>query len=388
MFLAKAFQTDTRPRQEAKSLVEANYSVFVLDWGKGGKLKAIQRIDGALVSSYGLASTRSRIGLALGALIFQILLFLESIRMIGGFRQKPVIHANDFNTLLPGCLLALFRLSTALVYDAHELSYAAYGEFFSSTIGSLIRVIEARFVRWADVILTVSPDFARYYRQFNRRTEVICNCPRASDIPRLSKRDVRKRLGLAVDAFIVSYVGTVRYDSRFDLLLKVAQLLKRDDRILFLVVGGDQRGYPVQPHVVRLARETGARVTLVPPVRREEALAYVAASDLTWAIYDKRSLNMRLTWPWKLFESLACHIPVIVDNGTSRAGLVKKLGCGLVAESDDPAQLSELIVSLVENPTRLREIMLPDAQSAAEFTWEAMSRQLVKTYQEIATGLS
>jgi glycosyltransferase involved in cell wall biosynthesis len=387
-FLAKAFQTDSRVRQEAKSLVEANYSVFVLAWGKAGKFKSIENVDGAVVHSYFPDIPRSRVGLAFGAVVFQIVLLLESLGLITRFGQKPIIHAHDFNTLLPGCLLALFRLPAALVYDAHELSYAAYGEFFSSTIGSLIRVIEARFVRFVDVIITVSPEFARYYRRFNREMEVIFNCPRASDIPKVSRRDARKRLGLAVDAFIVSYVGTVRYDSNFDLLLRVARVLKGDERIQFLVVGGDARARNLSPDAMHLTREAGGRVVYVPYVCREEALAYVAASDLTWAIYDKRSLNMRLTLPWKLFESLACHVPVIVDKGTARAGFVERFRCGIIAETEDPDRLSELIVLLADNPDRLHESMLPDTQLAAEFTWEAMSRRLVGIYREITNASS
>jgi glycosyltransferase involved in cell wall biosynthesis len=381
-FLAKVFRTDSRVRQEAKSLVGANYSVFVLAWSKGGKFRSIENLDGATVRSYGLLSPRSRLGLALGALVFQAILFLESLRIIVRLKQKPIVHAHDFNTLLPGCLLALFRLSAALVYDAHELTYAAYSEFFSSKIGNIIRAIEERFIRCAMAIITVTPEFARYYSRFGRKTEVVFNCPRASDIPRASRLELRTRLGLAVNAFIVSYIGTARYDSRFDLLLSVAQVLREDERVLFLVVGCDERGLPLSSYA-RLAKEAGARVTFLPFTSRDKALAYVAASDLTWAIYDKRSLNMRLTLPWKLFESLACRVPVIVDNGTARAEFVKKLKCGLVAETDDPAHISELIVSLVDNPARLRDSMLPDTQLAAEFTWESMSGKLIEVYKRL-----
>jgi glycosyltransferase involved in cell wall biosynthesis len=357
--------------------------VFVLAWDREDEFKTVENVDGAVVRSFTLGASRSRFGLALGALVFQIVLVLESFRLIGRLGRKPIVHAHDFNTLLAGCFLRLFRLSAGLVYDAHELAYAAYGEFFSPSIGNIIRLVEERLIRHVDSIITVSPAFADYYRRFGRKTELVYNCPRASDVPRLSRKKLRTRLGLPPNAFIVSYVGTARYDSRLDLFLSVAKLLGADERVMFLFVGGDENGGPLAPDVKRIAR--GARVTFLPFTNPgPDALAYVAASDLTWAIYNRQSLNMRMTLPWKFFESLACCVPVLVMKGTLLEELVGRLRCGFVSNTDDPAEISNLVSSLLDDSAKMRKTVFPEkGRIADEFTWETMSRKLTEIYTAI-----
>jgi len=378
MFLANTYQIDTRVRQEAKSLVEADYSVYVLAWDRERGFRPIDKMDGAIVRSFSHVNLRrfSALRLVLGALIFQILLFLECVSLIGRLRQRPIIHAHDFNTLLPGCLIRILRLSVGLVYDSHELSYAAYSEFFKPTIGCIISSIEKRCLRHVDTVITVSPPIANYLRRFNPATEIIYNCPRMSDIPKLSKQEIRRQLGLPLDTFIVSYVGVIRYDSKLDSLLTVASYMRNMSNVDFLVVGGG----PLAPEFRRAARETPGRLTLVSQVPPRKALYYVAASDLTWAIYETRSLNQRLTITWKFFESLACRVPMIVRGGSYTAELVKKLRCGKVLESDDPNEISQVIISLANE--RAHHMLAADGTSQ-ELAWEVTSRKLIEIYDRL-----
>jgi glycosyltransferase involved in cell wall biosynthesis len=382
MFLAKAFQTDPRPRQEAKSLVEASYPVFVLAWDRDRNFARIENVDGALVRSYHHVRAFSPFLLALGAVVFQILIFLDTIRLIGRLRERPIIHAHDFNTLLPGCIVGLTRLSVALVYDCHEVSYAAYSEYFNHLAGSLVRAVEQLCLRCVDSVITVSPPLAEYLRRFNAATETIYNCPRMSDIPRLSKERARHELGLPADAFIVSSIGTIRYDCRLDLLLAVSALTKKQN-IHYVVVGDG----PLAADFGQAASQaSGTRLTVLPRVPREVALTYVLASDLTWSLYreDPGFLNPRVTIPWKFFESLACGVPVIVEPGTMRAVLVEELECGLVAKSNDPSDIMQDVLRLAGSSDAHQEMCRAARRaSARRFNWEAMSIKLCDVYERV-----
>lgn len=391
MFLAKAFQTDPRPRQEARSLVEANHSVFVLAWDRECLFPPIEKVDSVIVRSFGCVNFRRSpaLGLALGAMIFQMLLVLETVRLISYFKRRPIIHAHDLNTLLPGCFLRVFRLSIGLVYDCHELSYGAYSEFFNPMMGCIIRAIEEQLLRYVDVIITVSDSVANYFRRFDRVTEVIYNCPRIEDIPKFTKEEARVRLGLPIHGFIVSFVGSIRYDCRLELLLAVASVTPNN--VHFLVVGdllGSLGAGSLGLKLGEAARgASDTALTILPRVPRETALSYVLASDLTWAVYEKRarSLNASMTIPWKFFESLACGVPVIVEPGTVRAEMVREFKCGVVLESDDPNDISQVILSLAEHPDQHQKMCAEAKRTsiAMKFNWEAMSVKLVDTYRQL-----
>jgi glycosyltransferase involved in cell wall biosynthesis len=384
MFLAKAFQTDPRPRQEAKSLANAGYSVFVLAWDRERQFNSIENVDGAMVHSleYLHLGRSSGHGLALGAIILQILLFLETLRLVGRLGARPMVHAHDLNTLLPACLLRRLGISVGLVYDSHELSYAAYGEFFNPVMGRIIQAIENRYIGYADAVLTASEGVAGYLRRFNPRIEVVYNCPQAADIPRISRAEARSRLDLPLSAVIVSSVGTVRYDSELDLLIRIATFTKKQN-IQYLIVGDG----PSAPGLRDAARAAGdIRLTILPRVSRETALLLVLASDLTWAVYRHgiESLNPRVNIPWKFFESLACGVPLIVEEGTAKADLVRKFECGVVLESDDLSYISQAILSLVDRPNDYQNMCARAKQAfILQFSWEAMSIKLIHLYRDL-----
>jgi glycosyltransferase involved in cell wall biosynthesis len=389
MFLAKAFQTDTRPRQEAKTLSSAGYRIFVIAWDRDSRFKPLEDVDGATVRSFRPLSLASFSGfrLALGAAVFQMILVLECTRLVGHLRERPIVHAHDLNTLLPGCLLRILGLSSCLVYDCHELSYAAYAEFFSFAMGRMIHVIEKRCIRYADAVITVSESVADYLRQSNPRTEVVYNCPQAADIPRISRRQARTRLDLPPDAFVISSVGTVRYDSKLDLLVRIAASTKKQN-IQYLIVGDG----PSLLGIKEAARAAGdINLKILPRVSRETALLFVSASDLTWAVYQHgdESLNPRVTIPWKFLESLACGVPLVVEEGTVRADLVREFKCGLVLESDEPTYVSQAILSLIARPNDYQN-MCAAAKRAfdQQFNWEMMAIKLISLYRDLGQATS
>ena len=206
----------------------------------------------------------------------------------------------------------------------------------------------------------------------------IYNCPRLRDIPEISREEARLRLGLPQGAFIVCYVGMIRYGCRLELLLSVASLL-RNQNVQFLVVGDG----PLATGFREAANKAkNPRVTVVRRVPRERALSYVVASDLAWVLYDDQNPSLKVAMPWKLFESMACGVPPMVGARTIRARLVEKLKCGVIVESDEPTKIAQAILSIANDPERRHKMGLSGKQaSMTEFNWQAMSKKLIGIYK-------
>jgi glycosyltransferase involved in cell wall biosynthesis len=382
MLVAKGFQRPDIPRarQESRTLVEAGYRVFVLAWDRYGEFPTRETVDGANVRSFVPVNLTkfSRLGLALGGLLFQIVAFFEALRLIKRLKQRPIVHAHDINTLLPSCFLRVLGLSSGLVYDCRELTYGVYSGWFNPFVGEIMRTLEERLLPYSDAVITVSQPIAEYLAKFKQRVTVIYNCPRMVDVPSFSKMDARKQLGLPLSSFIVSYVGMIRHGCKLELLLSVASTFQRES-VHFAVVGGG----PLASEFGRTASKTqNCKVTVVPLVSREKALLYVLASDLTWALYDDRNLSLNVAMPWKLFESMACGVPVLVEHGSIRARFVEKHGIGVVLSNDDPGYVAGAIASLAQDPARHQQMITAGKQLAeSEFNWEAMSNKLVAIYE-------
>jgi len=256
-----------------------------------------------------------------------------------------------------------------------------YSEWFHPLIGGVLRVLEERCIRYADSIITVSDWIGNYLQKFNKEVKIIYNCPRLTDIPKFSVKEAREQLGLPTNAFIVSHIGTIRYGCRLDLLLQVAAQA-RNNNVHFIVVGDG----PLGPQFRSAAREAHCpQLTVLPRTSRERALLHILASDLTWALYSDPSVSMnsRVGVPWKFFESLACGVPMLVEEGTLRAELVRKLNCGVILKSDEACDVSNAINSLADDPL-YHHLMSNAAKSASsEFNWEAMSEKLVHVYRQL-----
>jgi len=366
-------------------LLDHGYPVYVFAWDRNGEFPALDMVDGATVRSFSFGKLNKfyKLGLILGSTVFQILVFFEIIKLVGRLKNRPIVHAHDINTLLPACYLRALRLCCALVYDCREFTYGVYYEWFSLVVASVMSAIEQRCLPCADAVITVSDPIACYLRRFNPVTEIVYNCPRTNDIPKLSKKEARIRLGLPLDSFIISYVGAIRYDSRLDLLLSVARLTEKHN-VHFVVVGDG----PLASKFRQAAREAAsAHLTVLPAVPREMALLYVVASDLTWVVYQNRieSLNARWALPWKFFESLACGVPVVAEGGTIRSKLINELKCGVVLESDDPNDVSRAILWIAAHPDQHLKMCANAryASAAMKFNWEAMSTKLIGVYSRL-----
>ena len=383
MLVAKAFQRPDIPRarQEAETLIDAGFPVSVLAWDRNIEYTPNQKLGEINVHSIRTInlSEFSRIGLVVGGFVFQFLVFIQAIREIRKAKQRPIVHVHDINTLLPGCLLRKLRLASGLIYDCRELTYALYSEWLHPTLGGIVRVLEESSLRSVDSIITVNDAIADYLHKFGPPVTIVYNCPRLADIPKITKKEARIILGLPPDCFIVSYIGMVRFGCGLELLVEVAEQMG-DSNVHFLVVGDG----PLAPKIRQAAEEMGANsnFSALPRVSRQKALLYTLASDATWAIYPE-SVNARISSPWKLFESMACGVPVIVDSGTFQSKIITKFGCGLVLKDHAPQMIHQSIVSMSKDRVECRRMSLAGRKAAEmEFNWENMSRRLTKIYSK------
>jgi glycosyltransferase involved in cell wall biosynthesis len=388
VLVAKGYQIPELPRakQEAETLSQAGYQVFVIAWDRYAEFPVLENIGGVIVHSIRSVnlSSFSKAGLILGGLLFQVLMFLETMKLILELEQRPIIHAHDINTLPVACLLRRIHLCSGLVYDCREFTYGVYYEWFNVLVASFVRVIEERLLRYVDTIITPSDSIASYLRKFNQSTEIIYNFPRLADIPQVSKKEARMVLGLPRDAFIISFVGGIRYGCMLDLLLAVAS--KSGGRGVHYVVVGEG---PLASDFRKAAKQAiNAPLTVMPRVPREAALLYVTSSDLTWSVYQQgpESLNQRVALGWKLFESLACGVPVLVNADTLSAEFVTRFKCGIVFAGDNPDRMLQLILDFAGNPDQFREISraAKNVSNAMDLNWEAMGTKLLGIYRRVS----
>ena len=87
--------------------------------------------------------------------------------------------------------------------------------------------------------------------------------------------------------------------------------------------------------------------------------------------------------PQKLYEMLACGLPVIVTDFPDQADLVRSLDAGLVVPPDDPAALARAVAELRAIPLAREKMMKVAAVIKAEHSWDVRVAEIEKVLARV-----
>ncbi len=191
---------------------------------------------------------------------------------------------------------------------------------------------------------------------------------------------IRAQLGLQ-DKFVVIYAGL--HGIAYDLpgLMDVANSLKDNEDIHFLLVGDG----PVKAETEKRATEHGlTNVTFIPQIPTEQIPAYYNAADVS--VVPMRTPQAPGTLPIKIYDSMACALPVIVcANGEPRQ-VVEEAQSGLVTDPMNLEQLEQAILKLHDNP-ELRTSLGQNALAAvrSNYSRQAQAKQLTALLESVVS---
>lgn len=387
MSVANTYATDTRVRREARALASEGYDVEVLCWDRQGRRPSKERIDGCQVRNIRLGKTTvlvsSKLYYLIAAVLFQAVTLLWAIRRIR-HTKALVLHAHDFNTLI-GCAAArlLLRERARLIYDCHELTPGAYEEWYGPVVSGVVGRFELAALRWIDAIIAANEAIFRHLTRYNRiRGVVLYTCPAIGEIPEIEPLDAKVKLGLG-GLFVVLFSGRARREYDLDMLLNAARGLKRDNLldIKFVFTGPPETASTLRSRAINEGLQT--LFDFRGWVPDEELLVYYKASELCFAVTRDLGMNTRNLTPIKLFESMACGVPVVVRDGTLAADIVRRWSCGLVTDRTSDGFLAELI-SLKEQVGRFSGLAASGRNAFHQaYNWDLMQARLFGLYTEV-----
>jgi glycosyltransferase involved in cell wall biosynthesis len=135
---------------------------------------------------------------------------------------------------------------------------------------------------------------------------------------------------------------------------------------LDLVIIGDGQLQPM----VRDAAHRNTKIHLVPSVPQEMLARYITGAAV--GLVPLNSLGGRSGFgvsPLKLYEMLACALPVVVTEFPGQAELVRSLKAGLVVPPDDASALAEAVSALFANPPSRDQMLRVASIIKAEHSW-------------------
>lgn len=169
--------------------------------------------------------------------------------------------------------------------------------------------------------------------------------------PRPVPAMLRQDLGLE-GRFVVSYIGTLGMAHAVDRIVEVADLLRAEQDLMFVLVGDGAERKRVE-NMVQERRLANVRV--LPGVSKESVCDYYAVSDLGLVTLRNKEL-FKTVLPSKVFEWMAMSRPILCAvQGECRA-LLSAAGAAVFTEPEDVKSMAEAIVRLRKDQEQMRRM--------------------------------
>jgi glycosyltransferase involved in cell wall biosynthesis len=219
------------------------------------------------------------------------------------------------------------------------------------------------FLRWkerqlyaaADVIGVQSTGSLKYFEdRFSRenyRLEVLYNWM-SLDEPPVTHQSHRTRLGLQ-DKVVFFYGGNIGLAQDMDNIVRLAQRLRDDPRIFFLILGDGSEAAPLRR---RLAGEGHANILFLPAVDQQQYLSWVAEMDVGLVSLHRalRTPNV----PGKMLGYMYFRLPTLasLNPGNDLAAIIDRHQVGLWCVNGDDDLLAAHARRLTGDPELRRQL--------------------------------
>lgn len=204
-----------------------------------------------------------------------------------------------------------------------------------------------------DRIVTISEDMQKHIEEVYEVNNVkVINNMIIGEIFPIDNNLLKARANVA-NKLLVMYSGNFGIAHEYKTLLNAVKLLKDREDIVFHIVGG---GINYKLFKIECEKEELKNIVFFPYVDKEKLNENLNMADVHIVVFNNNFKNVLM--PSKYYGILACGKPVIAiadgENDISRD--VKWCNIGYNVLKDNPQQLVEAIVELVNNKEKIIEL--------------------------------
>jgi len=370
MLVWTGVSTDTRVLREARTLVEAGWSVHIIGRAVPTDFVAPEGISVSSVGAPPAADVRKRelnvaeraarwvllpehVGLRLSA--WQRAALIEARK-----HRADVVHAHDFSALAVGASLAQ-EWGAPLVYDNHELwtGLPRVGRPTPLRARREAR-LEAKLGARATIVITVGEGVANaLHEQYGwSDIRVVRNT-----FPLVKVLD--QRSGGPTGAVYAGRIAPYRE-------LEVIARASRSSPLPITLIGPADAQF--------LARFDPGLARVESSLAADEVDGVLAGAGLALVTHSDRWVNHRLALPNKLFHAVRAGVPVVATDVGELARTVREHDLG---ELYRPGDAHDLVRAIERAIGRYAELQTHVRDAAGALSWDTDGRALVDAYASL-----
>ena len=197
---------------------------------------------------------------------------------------------------------------------------------------------------------------------------------------RIDKSKARKELGLSQDRRILVWVGTIFAWSGLEVLIEAAKRICAElEDVDFLMIGdGPERG-----HFMQIAEDNGLlqRMRFTGYIPTSDLYRWLSASDIALAPYTRLRLGREDFTSYKIFEYIACGLPVVCsyEQGGSNIRYVGDYNLGATVPPEDADAFVNAILRVLADGSYFTDDFVKRSRKTLrelDVTWDALVDQV------------
>jgi glycosyltransferase involved in cell wall biosynthesis len=278
-----------------------------------------------------------------------------------------VIHVNNWDSLPMAAQVARQR-KVKIVLDLHE----SYDSWYWGLNAGLIKFVFRKYAKNASASTTVVKELVNLHQKFGLNPVVVMNVPSLPVIQTPQKKTDPNKIWLI-------HHGIATHARRTELMIQTIALC--DPRYeLHLVLTNYNSKYANK--LKKLADDIApGRVYFYPPYPANKIVEEISKFDVGFFPLPPTNYNYLIALPNKLFEFIAAGLAVCIGPSVNMAEIVGKYGCGVIAPSFDPHDLSKSLNDMTD--TRWDELKSASRDAAKELNAENEIGKVLKIYREL-----
>ena len=237
--------------------------------------------------------------------------------LYGSRKSYRIIHACDFDTVLPALVMQLF--GKKVIFDIFDWfsDETRTGKWF---IDKTINFLERWAVQKADLVILCEAGRLKQIQCIPNEYIVIPNIPSVPIVEFVPDRTFNKTIG---------YVGGIVADRGLEELVHV--IAKLPDWTLHIAGFGDER---LVKEIEEYSRKY-ENIHYYGKVPYDEAIKIMRSVDLIYAMYYTNNRNHVFAAPNKFYEAIFLQKPIITTEGTLVGDKVRGVNSGYVIDEGE-----------------------------------------------------
>ena len=297
-------------------------------------------------------------------------------------------HLHDLDLALAIPFIRFFT-KAKIVYDSHEafpeqiLMTQGIPKIFRPFSAKMVDILEKWLVHFAHQVITADEPTCTSFKKSGIPSATIFNYPRLdifdTDTAKLQKENERYS-----SRFSIIYQGSVSVDrGLFHMIDALAIIKKTEPGILLRIVGLSDMA--LKTEALARAKEIGVTdlMEIVGWIPHQD-IAYSMKSSLIGLAPLQPTEKYKRNIPIKIFEYMACGLPLIAAELPSIRYYLGKVDVGLLYDSTSPEELARCVLELLADQERRNRMSQNCLKAVQErWNWSEMEKVLFRVYETL-----